>query len=1157
MKPCNKRCVLRTLEWTVLTFLILFSTGIKAQTPGVIYDRSTSTAGRLVLDRNGDGYTSATTAGFTSNDVTQSEMIFTPIPQISVEPNGDVVTAPSCGFTDFTDNSITSDAVGVHLDSNNTYLVFRFRMSNTSSNSKGYSVLIDADGKFGNTGPYADPNYVAPTSSSFGNPGFEIEVLLATNFGVYVYNVDGTANPTTASTTYSGHSNYQKSVAYNTNCTQAYFLDFYVKVSDLPSPYNNLTTGFRYAANTVTSPRSALLGPISDVGGVNDASFGDNYTSIWSNVITAQASTSLTNLSSMKSILQPPTVLSPIYNTSSSIRVTNNDLASGYLTIYKQHSGVTSRLGITSLTASGATATLSAITVATGDIVWATDSVSGATVSLNSNTVTVVAGSTCNKPTAPLVTCNTNRGMQGTSLYSGATIKIYSDQGRQIATVTGGTTLSGSTYTWAYDPTGGSSTSPCSSGNVSGNTVYGSYFVTVSNGGCESNYGTSGSRQQSGGSTTACTPPSAPTVSSCNSSTGTISGTSSIASDSIVILKNGTFFANTVANASKAWSYTGSFQGTDTILVAEYTGSNSCISTLVVALNPPVVSSPIYNGATTVSGTSTAPAGTYIKIYKTGSSQSLGSAIVSTSGTWSASVSALATGNVISAYDSLSGFKSSVSNSVTVVAQTTVTPTITGTSLVTYLENGTSVSGTLSASGSGTLTLYEDGTAIGTATVTSSASWTVTGLSSTKTTTLDNYLYAGGYLTAKFTATGLSEGPVSNTVQVGCNLASTAKTVLATKYKYCSSEYAAVTIANSENGVVYTMVNNGTATTISPSLAGTGSTITLTTSSLLSSSKIIQVTAMKVSPVSCAVTEADTAYLRQDCDAVYSTVSYASGHTFNQNDILATVSDADGSITAASINSGTLPPGISLNTSTGQIYVSDVNTFSSSGGGTWPLTINTTDNHTFLNSAGSTVNGTSSPAVTISIVNPLPVTLISFTGKQNGSVVNLNWVTVSEINNDYFEIERSIDGKDFYAIGTKAGHGTSNVTWDYTFTDEQPLYGTSFYRLKQVDFNGQYSYSNILPMNILLDANTKVKVYPNPLVKPNILHVEILTTQNEIVETSLSDIAGQVVSQNAPEVVSGLKTLDIDVKNIKQGFYYLRVQTPGNVIVQKIEILGQ
>ncbi len=92
-------------------------------------------------------------------------------------------------------------------------------------NSKSYSILIDTDGKFGNIGSNADPDY------TLDNPGFEIEITLATNSGVYVYDVRNATPNCTPVISYPGTTNYQKSIALSTACGDMdYFYDFFCKI---------------------------------------------------------------------------------------------------------------------------------------------------------------------------------------------------------------------------------------------------------------------------------------------------------------------------------------------------------------------------------------------------------------------------------------------------------------------------------------------------------------------------------------------------------------------------------------------------------------------------------------------------------------------------------------------------------------------------------------------------------------------------------------------------------------------------------------------------------------------------------------------------------------------------------------------------------------
>jgi hypothetical protein len=94
--------------------------------------------------------------------------------------------------------------------------------------------------------------------------------------------------------------------------------------------------------------------------------------------------------------------------------------------------------------------------------------------------------------------------------------------------------------------------------------------------------------------------------------------------------------------------------------------------------------------------------------------------------------------------------------------------------------------------------------------------------------------------------------------------------------------------------------------------------------------------------------------------------------------------------------------------------------------------------------------------------NPLPVTLLSFTGEFKNNHIYLKWVTASEINNDYFDIESSRDGAVFNAIGQVMGHGNSTQLNNYDFEDHASESDVSYYRLKQVDYDGNFEYSEVI-----------------------------------------------------------------------------------------------
>lgn len=111
-------------------------------------------------------------------------------------------------------------------------------------------------------------------------------------------------------------------------------------------------------------------------------------------------------------------------------------------------------------------------------------------------------------------------------------------------------------------------------------------------------------------------------------------------------------------------------------------------------------------------------------------------------------------------------------------------------------------------------------------------------------------------------------------------------------------------------------------------------------------------------------------------------------------------------------------------------------------------------------------------------LNPLPVRLVEFNAKCDKGIARLNWSTASEENNEKFIIERSMDCNKFELLGEIAGHGTSKELINYSYEDLSPYKGTSYYRLKQVDYDGQYDYSKIIVNKCR--GKVDIKIYPNP-----------------------------------------------------------------------------
>lgn len=176
-----------------------------------------------------------------------------------------------------------------------------------------------------------------------------------------------------------------------------------------------------------------------------------------------------------------------------------------------------------------------------------------------------------------------------------------------------------------------------------------------------------------------------------------------------------------------------------------------------------------------------------------------------------------------------------------------------------------------------------------------------------------------------------------------------------------------------------------------------------------------------------------------------------------------------------------------------------------------------------------------------------PVTLLSFTGTlQNDKTVLLNWQTTAEYNNDYFDVERSNDGIHFISIGRVKGHGTSSLPHSYSMVDAHPLNGTNYYRLRQVDVDGHFIYSNIVLIRI---SNSPVVTafYNN---QSNSIHIMFNAMQKNT-QLKLFAANGQLVkSASAKNAINYLFELPV----LAGGVYMLQLATEKNTYIEKIFI---
>jgi len=185
--------------------------------------------------------------------------------------------------------------------------------------------------------------------------------------------------------------------------------------------------------------------------------------------------------------------------------------------------------------------------------------------------------------------------------------------------------------------------------------------------------------------------------------------------------------------------------------------------------------------------------------------------------------------------------------------------------------------------------------------------------------------------------------------------------------------------------------------------------------------------------------------------------------------------------------------------------------------------------------------------------HPLPIQLLNFDAVLNtDKKVDLNWNTATETNNDYFTIERSGDGNNFQELEIIKGAGNSSKTLHYATVDPKPLKGLSYYRLKQTDFDGNFTYSNIDPINNM--DNNSIVIFPNPVIASGNVTMRINTTEAKSVMITITDELGRLMNSKIVSIGSG----DTDITIVDQsvsltgGIYFVTCRDNQNIFTQKL-----
>lgn len=200
---------------------------------------------------------------------------------------------------------------------------------------------------------------------------------------------------------------------------------------------------------------------------------------------------------------------------------------------------------------------------------------------------------------------------------------------------------------------------------------------------------------------------------------------------------------------------------------------------------------------------------------------------------------------------------------------------------------------------------------------------------------------------------------------------------------------------------------------------------------------------------------------------------------------------------------------------------------------------------TFSNS-GAALEGISANSI-------LPIELKSFDAKNSENNVNLGWVTSMEENNDFFTLERSFDGKEFVTVTKIDGAGTSEEEITYDFLDENvtriATSNTAYYRLKQTDFDGAFSYSDVISVNLKNRSDLEVT---NVAIIGNELSVNFVAPNEGTTEISVYDLTGRMIATNTEVATEGYNTTNIVLNTNQSGIFIVRITNGQTQTVRKI-----
>jgi hypothetical protein len=186
----------------------------------------------------------------------------------------------------------------------------------------------------------------------------------------------------------------------------------------------------------------------------------------------------------------------------------------------------------------------------------------------------------------------------------------------------------------------------------------------------------------------------------------------------------------------------------------------------------------------------------------------------------------------------------------------------------------------------------------------------------------------------------------------------------------------------------------------------------------------------------------------------------------------------------------------------------------------------------------------------------LPVKLLSFTGSYRNQATSLNWQTENELNFAHFEIERSSNGAQYATIGEKASTAVNASRQSYQYSDDlSSIAGNVFYyRLKMVDIDGQFKYSNVIMIRKESKSINGIALNPNPVIN-GMATVRFTATASKVVSFNVVDMGGKVVLRQQNKVYDGNNSISLNnLDRLQPGVYLLQMANGDEITTIKFNI---